>query len=64
MDDGSHAGGEEAPSRRAALVAGAVVLLLVLCGLWLAGLLGHAGSLQDCVAAGRSNCAPVATQAP
>jgi hypothetical protein len=62
MDEGSHPGEQEAPSRRAALLAGAVVLLLVLCGLWLAGLLGHAGMLQDCVAAGRSNCAPVATR--
>ncbi len=44
---------------RGALVALVVILLLVVGGLWLARTLHSVGRLQDCVMAGRSNCAPV-----
>lgn len=39
----------------------AVILLLALVGvgLWLSGALRGASSIQDCVAAGRTNCAPI-----
>jgi hypothetical protein len=43
---------------RQAIAALVVVGLLVLVGLWLSHVLGAAGSLQDCVAQGRTNCAP------
>jgi hypothetical protein len=39
----------------------AVILLLALLGigLWLSGTLRSASSIQDCVASGRTNCAPI-----
>ncbi len=42
-------------------VVAAVLLLagLVAVGLFLSGALRSAGRLQDCVAAGRTNCAPI-----
>ena len=42
-------------------VVAAVILLLVLVGigLWLSGTLRSASSIQDCVASGRTNCAPI-----
>jgi hypothetical protein len=52
-DDDEHA------SNRGALIALGVVVVLILGGLWLTHVLGGAASVQDCVAAGRSNCAPV-----
>ncbi len=45
---------------RAALIALAVIAVLVVGGLWLAHTLHGVGRLQDCVMAGRTNCAPVA----
>ena len=45
---------------RGALIALIVIALLVVGGLWLAHTLRGVGRLQDCVMAGRSNCAPVA----
>ena len=50
---------EDHTTGRGALIALAVVVVLVLGGIWLAHVLGGAASVQDCVAAGRSNCAPV-----
>lgn len=47
------------PSRRGALVALVVVVLLVLGGLWLGHVLNGAAAVQDCVMSGRTNCAPV-----
>jgi hypothetical protein len=52
--------GDDGPgSRRGALIALIVLLALVIGGLWLIHTLRSAGSLQDCVMAGRTNCAPV-----
>jgi len=50
---------DEDVSNRGALIALGVVVVLILGGLWLTHVLGGAASVQDCVAAGRSNCAPV-----
>ncbi len=48
-------------SGRGRQLAAAVILLLVLVGigLWLSGTLRSASSIQDCVASGRTNCAPI-----
>ncbi|MBU6496895.1 MAG: hypothetical protein KGJ41_05665 [Rhodospirillales bacterium] len=46
--------GEE--SRRPAVIAGIVVILLVAAGVWLSGVLNQVGRIQDCVMSGRSNC--------
>jgi hypothetical protein len=51
----------EPASNRGALVALGVVVALILAGLWLTHVLGGAASVQDCLAAGRTNCAPVST---
>ena len=48
------------PGRGRQLIAAVIVLALLLAaGLWLTGVLRGTGNLQDCVMAGRSNCAPV-----
>lgn len=51
--------GDDDGPRRGALIALVVVAALVAGGLWLVHVLGAAGRIQDCVAAGRSNCAPI-----
>jgi hypothetical protein len=48
-------------SRRGALIGLLVTVVLVVLGLILVKVLGHAGRLQDCVMSGRTNCAPIAT---
>jgi hypothetical protein len=53
----------EPTSSRALLAAAFVLVVLVGLGLWLSGVLGSANTIQDCVASGRTNCAPVDTQA-
>ena len=52
---------DEPASNRGALAALGVVALLILGGLWLMHVLGGASATQDCLASGRTNCAPVAT---
>jgi len=48
------------PGRIRQLIAAVVVLAaLVAAGLWLTGALRGAANIQDCVAAGRTNCAPI-----
>jgi hypothetical protein len=49
-------------SGRAMLAAAGVLVVLVGLGLWLSGVLGAANTIQDCVASGRTNCAPIDTQ--
>jgi hypothetical protein len=50
---------ENAPSRRGPLIALLVVVALVAGGFWLSRSLRDGGRIQDCVMAGRQNCAPV-----
>ena len=52
--------GEEADGRPVAAVVGLIVIvLLVLGGLWLANRLHSSAAMQDCIASGRTNCAPI-----
>jgi hypothetical protein len=50
---------DEPPPRRGALIALIVIAVLLVGGLWLSRVLHDTGRLQDCVMAGRTNCAPV-----
>ncbi|MDA8048536.1 MAG: hypothetical protein M0002_00725 [Rhodospirillales bacterium] len=54
-------GREPDGSRRTALLALVVIVVLVAGGLFLWGALSHMAAIQDCVASGRTNCAPIAT---
>lgn len=47
------------PGRQLAAVM--VIALIVVIGLFLSGALRGSAAIQDCVAAGRTNCAPLAT---
>ena len=49
--------------RRAALIGFVVLALLIIAGLYLVHVLGDASRIQDCVMQGRSNCAPIDTDA-
>jgi hypothetical protein len=62
--DPDHQSGDEPPSGppRGALVALLVVILLVGAVMFVMHRLNQAGQLQDCVASGRTNCAPIDTQ--
>jgi hypothetical protein len=62
MDQQNDSDDDEAGGHRGALIALGVVVVLILGGLWLAHILGGAAAVQDCVAAGRTNCAPVRTE--
>lgn len=56
------AAGEQASepsSNRGAVAALVVVLVLVLVGWFLTQALHKNGNIQDCVASGRTNCAPI-----
>ena len=52
---------DDEPQGSARQIIAALVLLaaLVAVGLWLTGALRGAANIQDCVAAGRTNCAPI-----
>ena len=57
LDDGN---GERQPGSGRQIVAAVLVLAaLIGIGLWLAGALRGASVIQGCVAAGRTNCAPI-----
>lgn len=53
--------GNEPDSRRGLVAAVVVLAAIVLAGLWLTGVLHGTGAVQDCVQAGRTNCAPIRT---
>ena len=55
---------EDTYSPRAVLMALAVIILLVLGGLYLFYALRDASQRQDCVMQGRSNCAPIEPATP
>jgi hypothetical protein len=59
-----HDPGDDPPSGppRGALLALLVVILLVGAVMFVMHRLNQAGQLQDCVASGRTNCAPIDTQ--
>lgn len=58
-------GNPEPPDpRRGAVIGLLIALLLIVVGLILVKVLGDAGRLQDCVMSGRTNCAPIDSQAP
>lgn len=42
-----------------ALIGLAIIALLVLAGIWLTRQLHSSATMQDCMAAGRTNCAPI-----
>lgn len=48
-------------SNRGRLAALLVVVVLVLGGIWLEQRLSASSKIQDCVMAGRTNCAPITT---
>jgi len=50
---------DDQPSRRGPLIALLLVVALVAGGIWLSKTLHGVGKIQDCVMAGRNNCAPV-----
>ncbi len=50
----------EPSSLRATLLAGAVILVLAVAGVFLVERLVRVVAIQDCVAQGRTNCAPIA----
>lgn len=55
---GNDGGGDDGHTRR--IIAAMIVLgVIVGAGLWLTGALRGTAAIQDCVAAGRTNCAPV-----
>ena len=55
--------GPEPESRRAALIGLAVILVLVVGAYFLVTALQRNAALEDCLMAGRRNCAPVETPA-
>jgi hypothetical protein len=57
--DPSNGDHDEPPSRRGALIAMVVIAVLIVGGIWLSQTLHSVGRIQDCVMAGRNNCAPV-----
>ncbi len=50
---------EDQPPRRGALIALIVLAVLLSGGIWLSRSLHDTGRIQDCVMAGRNNCAPI-----
>jgi len=59
MTDPTDNAQDDHPPRRGALIALVVVVVLVVGGIWLSRTLHETGRIQDCVMAGRHNCAPV-----
>lgn len=51
--------GPAGPGARQLVAAVIVLIVLIGAGLMLSGALRRSGGLQDCVMAGRTNCAPV-----
>ena len=52
-------GDNEGPNLRAIIAAALALVLLVGVGLFLSRSLRQTGQIQDCVASGRTNCAPI-----
>ncbi|HYZ24907.1 MAG TPA: hypothetical protein VE690_22415 [Rhodopila sp.] len=54
-------GGSPSGSRWRGLVILALLAMLIVGVLYMAQQLRHAAAIQDCVASGRTNCAPIGT---
>jgi hypothetical protein len=52
------------PSRKGPLAALLILLAMVAVGLYISHRLRDAAAIQDCVASGRSNCAPIEAPNP
>lgn len=50
---------DDQPNRRGALIGLVVIVVLVLGGIWISHVIRGASAIQDCVMAGRTNCAPI-----
>ena len=55
-------GGPPEPSPRRALVGLLAIVALIVAVLFIMHRLNQAARIQDCVASGRTNCAPIETQ--
>ena len=55
-------GGPPEPSPRRALVGLLAIVALIVAVLFIMNRLNQAARIQDCVASGRTNCAPIETQ--
>lgn len=51
---------EQDPSRRRAIATMVFVVILVISGIWLQRHLRAESQMEDCLLAGRRNCAPIA----
>jgi hypothetical protein len=54
--------GDPGPSPRRALIGFIAIVAMVVAVLFIMRRLRQAAEIQDCVAAGRTNCAPIETQ--
>jgi hypothetical protein len=52
---------EQQPSRRAAIVTMIIIALALLGAIYMVNRLHQMSAVQDCVMAGRNNCAPIQT---
>jgi hypothetical protein len=60
MDRRSEDGDDEAGQRRSAALIGLIIILaLAIAGVWLVRELREKSRLEDCLMAGRHNCAPI-----
>lgn len=51
------------PSRKGPVIALAVVVVLLIAGIFLQRYLRSSGQMEDCMMSGRTNCAPIVTDA-
>ncbi len=54
---------DEQPSRKGPLAALLIIVAMVAIGLYISHRLRNTANIQDCVASGRTNCAPIETPA-
>ncbi len=52
---------EQQPSRRAAIVTMIIIALVLLGAIYMVNRLHQMSTVQDCIMAGRTNCAPIQT---
>jgi hypothetical protein len=65
MNHRSRDGDHEADQRRSAALIGLIIILaLAIAGVWLVRELREKSRLEDCLMAGRHNCAPIEVPSP